>query len=206
MTDGKGGTNTATVQISVVDPLNNPPVALDDSATTTNGVPVTLDVISGAFGGADSDPDPTNVLTVKSIVEQPSHGTVVIGADNSITYTPVPGYGGPDQLVYLLADGEGGFDTATVSLLVFSGTAPVARDDATTININEQVTINVLEGTTGGTDSDLDGDDLTVLQITRAPDPSSGSATLNSGELLCPCCLLPFSGPPSLVLSSRSAH
>jgi len=150
VTDGKGGTDTATVQISVVDPLNNPPVALDDSATTTDGVPVTVNVISGAFGGADSDPDPADLLTVKSILEQPSHGTVVIGADNSITYSPVPGYGGADQLVYLLADGEGGFDTATVSFLVFSGTAPVARDDATTININEQVTINVLEGTTGG--------------------------------------------------------
>jgi hypothetical protein len=39
LSDGKGGTDTATVTINVIDGNNNPPVALDDSASTTDGVP-----------------------------------------------------------------------------------------------------------------------------------------------------------------------
>jgi hypothetical protein len=97
---------------------------------------VTIDVLSGAFGGQDSDLD-LDELTVKAIVGQPSHGSVVINADNTITYTPVSGYGGPDSVVYEITDGRDGFASATVNLFVSSNSPPTARDDATTININE---------------------------------------------------------------------
>jgi hypothetical protein len=40
--------------------------------------------------------------------------------------------------------------------------------------------VNVLSGEFGGTDSDIDGDALTVLRMINGP--SNGSATLNSGK------------------------
>ena len=46
-----------------------------------------------------------------------SHGNVSISADGSFTYTPTPGYNGPDGFVYTVTNGIG-YDTAGVSLTV----------------------------------------------------------------------------------------
>ncbi len=157
---------------------------------------MTVDVLSGSNGGPDTDPD-SDLLTVKSITTLPLHGVAVINGDNTVTYSPNPGYGGPDYFVYQVADGKGGFDTATVTLLVASDSGPIARDDATTTTMNAPVTIDVLDGSAGGTDSDVDGDKLTVLQITS--DPSNGSASINPGKRHCQwpliCLLRPFNQP-----------
>jgi hypothetical protein len=73
--------------------------------------------------GNDSDPD-GDTLSVTS-ASNPAHGSVVVNADGTVTYTPDPGFTGTDTFTYTISDGNGGTDTATVTVNVGPGTAHV---------------------------------------------------------------------------------
>jgi len=77
---------------------NNPPAAQDDSATTNEDTPVTIDVLDN-----DSDPD-GDALTV-SAASDPAYGTVVVNQNQTITYTPTADYNGSDSFTYDVSDG-----------------------------------------------------------------------------------------------------
>jgi hypothetical protein len=84
-----------------------------------SGVPVNISVLNN-----DTDVD-GDVLSV-SAVTQGSNGSVVINADNTVTYTPSAGFSGVDQFQYTASDGHGGFASATVTVTVdTSNHAPV---------------------------------------------------------------------------------
>ena len=102
--------NAATVTINVA-AVNHPPVAQNDSSTTTLNAPVTINVLAN-----DSDVD-GNVLTVTS-TSTPTSGSVTINANNTVTYTPKSGFSGSDSFTYTISDGKGGTATATVSVTV----------------------------------------------------------------------------------------
>ncbi|MCP4263376.1 MAG: tandem-95 repeat protein, partial [Planctomycetes bacterium] len=120
--DGNGGTDTATVTITV-NPVNDAPVANDDSATTDENVAITVNVLAN-----DTDVD-GDTLSVASVI-QPTNGTVVINADNTVTYTPTASFNGLDSFTYIVSDGNGGTDTATVTIDVTPvGGAPIVNID-----------------------------------------------------------------------------
>ncbi len=164
VSDGNGGTDTATVNVTV-ESVNDPPLAQDDSDATDEDVPVTIDVLAN-----DSDPD-GDVLSVQSVT-QPANGTVVSnGVD--VTYTPDSGFNGTDTFTYVVSDGNGGTDTATVSIAVATvNDPPIAVDDTDTTDEDAPVTIDVLDN-----DSDPDGDGLSVQSVTQ---PAHGSV-INNG-------------------------
>jgi hypothetical protein len=85
------------------------PLATDDSATTVNGIPVTINVLRN-----DSDPN-GDPLTVTG-VSQPAHGTAEINPDSTVTYDPVCSFQGIDTFTYTISDGQGGTDTGLVSV------------------------------------------------------------------------------------------
>ncbi len=93
-------------------PLNNAPVANDDSVTTTEQTEVVINVL-----GNDSDPD-GDELTVTSIDTGPANGIAVINADGSISYTPNAGFIGTDTFTYTITDANGDTATATVTITV----------------------------------------------------------------------------------------
>jgi len=108
ISDGRGGTDTATVDVYVEElVVNNPPVAVDDYDWTEEGMPVVIDVLLNDW---DPDGDP---LSVRSVTP-PDNGTAVINPDGTITYTPDAGFTGTDAFSYTISDGQGGTDTATV--------------------------------------------------------------------------------------------
>jgi hypothetical protein len=94
-------------------PVNEPPDALNDTVSTIGGAPVAFAVLDN-----DSDPD-GDTLTIPSFT-QPSvtDGSVVKTADNRFIFTPAPGFYGTTSFTYTIADGKGGFDTATVTITV----------------------------------------------------------------------------------------
>ena len=70
-----------------------------------------------------------NTLSLDSIT-QPINGTVVINANNTVTYTPTASFTGLDSFTYTVSDGNGGFDTATVTIDVMPvGGAPIVNID-----------------------------------------------------------------------------
>lgn len=90
--------------------VNDPPAAVDDTATTSENTAVTIDVLNN-----DSDAD-GDTLTVDSVT-QGTHGSV-INNDDDVTYTPDAGFSGTDSFTYTVSDGKGGTDTATVTVTV----------------------------------------------------------------------------------------
>ena len=109
--DGKLDSNIATVTISV-NPVNDDPIAVDDSATTNQDTPVVITV-------RDNDSDVEGDTLTVTDVSTPANGTAMISnAGTTVTYTPDSFYFGPDSFTYTISDGQGGTDTATVNITV----------------------------------------------------------------------------------------
>lgn len=161
---------TVTVTIVSNPAGNDPPVAVDDAATTDPNIPV-----SGNLAANDYDPngDPMTVTTAP--VSGPSHGAVTITIDGSFTYTPQTGYTGPDQFIYRICDNQSACDVATAYITIQNNNRPpIAIDDINNTIINMAVTGNVLTN-----DWDPDNNSLTVT-TTPVVSPAHGTVALNS--------------------------
>uniref|UniRef100_UPI0026030D9D HYR domain-containing protein n=1 Tax=uncultured Christiangramia sp. TaxID=503836 RepID=UPI0026030D9D len=144
---------------------NDAPVAVDDSASTSEDTPVQIDVLDN-----DSDPD-GDELTITEVT-QPGNGTAVINTDGTVTYSPNENFNGTDTFEYTISDGNGGTDTATVVVTITPvNDEPVANNDTATTDQEVPVTITVLDN-----DTDIDGDELTVINTTN---PENGSVVIN---------------------------
>jgi len=165
--DGNGGTAEATVTVTVT-PVNDLPIAQDDSDTTDEDVPVMIDVLAN-----DSDVDGDD-LTVQSVT-QPADGAVLNNATD-VTYTPDPDFHGVDTFTYTVSDGSGGTDTATVAVAVATvNDPPIAQDDSPSTDEDVPVVIDLLAN-----DDDLDGDLLNVESVTQ---PANGTVANNGSDV-----------------------
>ncbi len=158
VSDGNGGEARGTVRVTVTEvvPVNNPPVAGPDSATTSQDTAITINLLAN-----DSDPDGDS-LGIGSVDGQSAQGgSVADNGDGSVTYTPPPGYAGSDSFGYVVVDGRGGQARGVVRITVeqpLGNTAPVAANDSAQTEVDSAVTIDVLAN-----DSDADGDPLSVI-------------------------------------------
>ena len=76
ISDGRGGTDSATVTVTI-NPIADSPVAADDADSTTVDTPVTIDVLAN-----DSDPD-GDVVSIVS-VGPASNGTAIDNGDGTL--------------------------------------------------------------------------------------------------------------------------
>ena len=92
--------------------INDPPFAVDDSATVDPGsdIIVPINVL-----GNDTDPngDPLTVTNADAI-----HGTVTIGSNGELYYTATNGFCGIDTITYTVCDPEPLCDEALVFVTV----------------------------------------------------------------------------------------
>jgi VCBS repeat-containing protein len=194
-TDPDGATTITTVTYAISNP---PPVAVDDLAPTTEDVVATGNVLTDpATGDADTAPDSDPLIvtavtggTIGSPIALP-HGTLVLKPDGSWTFTPnasanaLPaGAVVTDKVTYTISDGNGGTDTATLSIEITGvNDTPVATDLPDKTNFEgETVTVPTVQAF-----SDPDGDPLTFT-ATNLPkgltiNPTTGviSGTLPPG-------------------------
>lgn len=114
ISDGHGGSATATVHITVSTP-NHPPVAGSLSVRVLKGDSIDIPVLQAA-----SDPD-GDVLTVTSINHNGPIPTniVTLNADNTVTYQSIHGWFGQDFFEYTVSDGHGGTATGTIQVYVY---------------------------------------------------------------------------------------
>jgi gliding motility-associated-like protein len=154
--------------------INLPPVAIDDKATTTVGVPVIINVKSN-----DYDPNVGQVLLKPVIIDEIDAGRAVVNADGTITFTPNPDFTGIVTFRYEICDNGSPSlcDTALVTIdvkPVNSGNLkPVAGDDAYPSYKNK-----TLNGDVSKNDSDPNtGQTLTYSVITSTV---KGKLTLNT--------------------------
>jgi hypothetical protein len=96
---------------------NSAPTVLPDSATTEFNQAMPIDVLANDFD-LDGSIDPTSVY----VSTQPQHGaTTVDPITGIITYTPTPGYGGPDQFFYNVLDNLGASSAAAKVSITVTG-------------------------------------------------------------------------------------
>ena len=170
--DNSGNTDSDAASFTVT-AMNDAPVASDDSATVNeDSTSNVIDVLSD-----DTDVDGDD-LTVASVT-QPTNGTVTNNGSD-VSYTPDANYYGSDTFTYTVSDGNGGTDTATVSITVTSvNDLPLASDDSATTPEDTPVCINVTVN-----DSDIDGT-VDPTTVTIGQQPLNGSVIVNrlTGEV-----------------------
>lgn len=96
--DGIAYSDAATVTLTV-NPVNDAPVAVNDSASTQQDKSVMIPLLVN-----DSDVD-SGSLAIQSLTDPP-HGTVTDNGNGTVTYTPDPGYTGEDMFGYTVTDGQ----------------------------------------------------------------------------------------------------
>ncbi len=157
---------------------NHPPVAVNDKATTNQGIPVNINVVAN-----DTDID-HDLLTVTGISTQPKNGTAVINTNNNtLTYTPTANFFGQDTFAYIISDGHpGGTATATVSVTVTHVNHPPIADAGPDQTVNENTTNVKLIGTAS---SDPDKGD-TISSYSWKQVSGSPSVTLTAANTATP--------------------
>ena len=203
VSDGNGGTDIATITITVVG-VNDAPVADNETGSVVASNTLTVTDGSSDLLDGDTDADGSASLSVSSIVATTasgsatavnpgtaynsgytsvtgSYGTLRIGADG--TYQYIAGSNnGTDVFTYTLSDGSA-TDTATLTITVAPNSAPSATND--TDAVNEDATITESSGSEllVADDTDANSDTLTVTQIAVTGGSNSsvaGSSTYNS--------------------------
>ena len=161
--DGMLSSAPATVSITVTPaaPVNTAPVANNLSVTTAQD---TAKAITLTASDANGD-------ALAYTATAPSHG-VLSGSGANRTYTPTPGYFGPDSFTFTVNDGIVSSPPATVSIIVTPAppvnTAPVANSQSVTTPQDTAKAIT-LSG------SDADGNMLTYNTNTPSHGTLSGS-------------------------------
>ncbi len=107
-------------------PVNNPPVAVDDTYGVSAGGVLNAPAPGVLGNDSDSDGDPLTAIEVSG----PSNGVLVLNSDGSFTYTPDSAFSGTDSFTYTANDGLLDSNVATVTVTVDPGGEP-PRDKGT---------------------------------------------------------------------------
>ncbi|NUT77910.1 cadherin-like domain-containing protein [Pseudomonas sp. C1C7] len=149
---------------------NEKPLAVADTASTSSGVPITLNVLAN-----DSDPDNNTPLTIGSFVPPAAgQGTVALNGTTNLTYTP-PATNVPLQATfsYIALDNKGlASDPATVTVNVSPNLPPVANND-TAATQGGTLTLNVLL-------NDADPEGNAPLSVIILSQPAAGQGTVST--------------------------
>lgn len=150
------GVDDQTANVTVqIHPINDSPVAVNDTATITAGT--ANNFINVLANDTDVDGDQ---LKVQSVGQLSGNGTITVASSGSgLNYTPGTGFTGVDTVTYTITDNHGGTSQATLTLTV-SG----AGGDTFTVNEGSLNTVfDVLQNDTG-----------TGLTITAVSTPTKG--------------------------------
>ncbi len=154
---------TAKVTVTV-DPVNDAPVAGDDSFSTNEDT--RLDLTQAQLKGNDTDVD-NSELSVTA-VSNDTNGTAVKNTDGTVTFTPARDFNGTAGFDYTVSDGEK-TDTGHVTVMVNA-----VNDKPTISSIADQETDeDVAKGPLNFTIGDVDNN-LSVLTVSA----SSSNTTL----------------------------
>jgi len=122
VSDSRGGEATGSVVIDVAF-ANRAPVANADSATTTAGEAVTVDVLANDF---DPDGDPLEVIDIVQWYGRPAE--VTVNGNGTVTFLVSESCNGRNQFRYTISDPSGATARANVTVTRLSGSATEDAD------------------------------------------------------------------------------
>ena len=198
--DGNGGTATADVDVTV-NPVNDPPDAVDDGASVDedDAGGVLIDVLFNDSKGPANESAQT--LAITDPPSTPSHGSAVIES-GQIRYTPTEAdYFGPDSFTYEACDdGTPSLcDSATVDITVNPVNDPPVASAASPATQSVEYSDAIVDVSFSATDVDSLGSSLAATASFQK-DGGSAQAGLPAGLALsveAPTVGGPFPGGPS---------
>jgi VCBS repeat-containing protein len=176
ISDGQGGISTATVNVGVT-AVNDAPVASADSASVLEGGSVVINLV-GNDGDVEGSVDPASIV----ITSAPTHGTVSVNANGTVSYQHDGSETAADSFSYTVKDAQG-LVSAPVSVSVsVTGANDLPVVDTGSANF-DVATGAYSHSTTEDTPvsgqvvaSDADGN---PLSYTAGTAPAHGSVTVN---------------------------
>jgi VCBS repeat-containing protein len=173
VSDGKGGTSIATVEVNVAaapPPGNTAPVAQDDVYEVTEDNSL---FVRGADGVLANDADAEGNPLTAVLVNGPANGILSLLPNGLFDYTPNENFSGTDSFTYKAHDGALDSEAVTVFINVKPvNDAPFSIGDSAFQQEDEQTQGNVLTN-----DTDADGDTLTAELVEGV---KNGTLTLNA--------------------------
>ena len=167
VTDG-ADTDTTTVEMRVV-PVNDPPVATEDTGTVDEGRGLSIEVATLLHNDVDAESDRLSIVAVGDAV----NGTVSLDG-TTITYEHDGTETTADSFSYTVTDGVD-TDTTTVEMRVVPvNDPPVATEDTGTVD--EGRTLSIEAPTLLNNDSDAEGDRLSIVAV---GDARNGTVSLD---------------------------
>lgn len=115
VSDGNGGLDTVTVNISVTN-INDAPVAIQDTFAVLSG-----EILNATDGVLENDYDVDNDPLTALLLVAPSNGTIIFGADGTFQYVPDQLFIGTDTFTYVSYDGTTNGVAVEVQILVETG-------------------------------------------------------------------------------------
>ncbi|EJB0367874.1 tandem-95 repeat protein [Vibrio parahaemolyticus] len=150
-----GGVSESTTVSVDVTPVNDAPVAKDDTAITDEDTPVTIDVLPN-----DNDID-GDKLSIQSATVPEAQGKVEI-VDGKLVFTPAENFNGHAEIIYTVTDGQL-TDEAKVTVTVNPvNDAPTIKVDAVESITEDAVNTDTVVATLTVRDTDAPEDQLTV--------------------------------------------
>ncbi|WP_281515845.1 tandem-95 repeat protein [Vibrio parahaemolyticus] len=150
-----GGVSESTTVSVDVTPVNDAPVAKDDTAITDEDTPVTIDVLPND-NGIDGDK-----LSIQSASVPEAQGKVEI-VDGKLVFTPAENFNGDAEITYTVTDGQL-TDEAKVTVTVNPvNDAPTIKVDAVESITEDAVSTDTVVATLTVRDTDTPEDQLTV--------------------------------------------
>ncbi|WP_152913401.1 tandem-95 repeat protein [Vibrio parahaemolyticus] len=147
-------TDEAKVSVTVT-PVNDSPVAVDDTVSTQEDTAVTIDVLPN-----DTDVD-GDKLSIESASVPKEQGTVEV-VDGKLVFTPAENFNGHAEITYTVTDGQL-TDEAKVTVTVNPvDDAPTIKVDAVESITEDAVSIDTVLATLTVRDTDTPEDQLTV--------------------------------------------
>lgn len=158
-------------QISVtINPVNDPPMAMDDAATVDEGDATQLSVVANDQD-VDDLIDPSSVV----IIGQPMSGTVVANPDGTVDYSHDGSDEPNDGFTYQVSDMAGAVsNTASVIITVVDvNDPPIANDDTLEVEPSSSASVRVVN-------NDVDPDDgLDFASLTVVTQPTEGTVVVD---------------------------
>ncbi|HGS4694139.1 TPA: tandem-95 repeat protein [Vibrio parahaemolyticus] len=150
-----GGVSESTTVNVDVTPVNDAPVAKDDTATTQEDTAVTIDVLPN-----DTDVD-GDKLSIQSASVPEAQGKVEI-VDGKLVFTPAENFNGDAEITYTVTDGQL-TDEAKVTVTVNPvNDAPTIKVDVVESITEDAVSTDTVVATLTVRDTDTSEDQLTV--------------------------------------------
>lgn len=196
ISDGQGGTSSATFTITVTS-NNRAPIAVNDTASINeDGGTLSASVFGGAGNDSDLDGDPFTVTkftidgisgdqAVASPILIPNVGAITINANGTYTFVPVPNFNGNvPSITYTIQDNPSSRPGATAgqaSAVLRITVTPV--NDAPIVVSEVETILEDMPGLTKNlisNDVDIEGSTLSITNYTIFGNPGTGTPILGS--------------------------